>query len=123
MRAGLVNFRMHVAPPTFRACSGRAKGPARSPPFRRTEKQALAFAASSSWSTNEQGPPGGGPCPGAWERARKPRPGGTKPGLPLLAGARGGFRRAPEPVRRLAALHLQSPLKHVTQNRTTSFLW
>jgi hypothetical protein len=23
----------------------------------------------------------------------------------------------------LAALHLQSPSKHVTQNRTTSFLW
>src|SRR6188472_3927963 len=43
--------------------------------------------------------------------------------LPTLAGARGGFRRAPEPVRRLAALHLQSPIKHVNQVRTTSFLW
>ena len=36
------------------------------------------------------------------ERTRKPRPGGTTPGLPLLAGARGGFRRAPKPVRRLS---------------------
>jgi hypothetical protein len=26
-------------------------------------------------------------------------------------------------VRRLAALHLQSPIKHVIQVRTTSFLW
>ena len=41
----------------------------------------------------------------------------------LLAGARGGFHRAPKPVRRLAALHLQSPIKHVNQVRTTSFLW
>lgn len=49
--------------------------------------------------------------------------GWDKTRLPTIAGARGGFRRAPEPVRRLAALHLQSPLKHVNQVRTTSFLW
>jgi len=48
---------------------------------------------------------------------------GQSPVSLTLAGARGGFRRAPKPVRRLAALHLQSPSKHVTQNRTTSFLW
>lgn len=41
----------------------------------------------------------------------------------LLAGARVGFHRALETVRRLAALHLQSPIKHVNQVRTTSFLW
>lgn len=51
------------------------------------------------------------------------RSGGTKSDLHVHAGARGGLRRAPKPVRRLAALHLQSPFKHVTQNRTTSFLW
>jgi hypothetical protein len=48
-----------------------------------------------------------------WDKAR----------LPALTGARVGFHRAPEPVRRLAALHLQSPIKHVIQVRTTSFLW
>ena len=65
----------------------------------------------------------GRPLPGALERAREPRQGGTTPGLPLLAGARVGFRRAADTVRRLAALHLQCPLKHVNQSRTTSFLW
>ena len=45
-----------------------------------------------------------------------PWSGGTKSDLHAHAGARVGFHRAPEPVRRLAALHLQSPLKHVTQN-------
>ena len=56
------------------------------------------------------------PLSGACKRTRERRPGGTTPGLPLLAGARVGFRRAPETVRRLAALHLQSPFKHVTRN-------
>ena len=53
---------------------------------------------------------------------------------PLLAGARGGFRRAARgtpPIRNgrstvppdlLAALHLRCPRNHVTQVRTTSFL-
>lgn len=41
---------------------------------------------------------------------------GTKRDLHAYAGARVWIRRAPKPVRRLAALHLQSPFKHVTQN-------
>jgi hypothetical protein len=69
------------------------------------------------------GPPEGGPgqvlvtsvkAASGWDKARH---------YPL-AGARGGFHRAPrKQVRRLAALHLQSPIKHVNQVRTTSFLW
>jgi hypothetical protein len=72
---------------------------------------------------NEQGPPEGGPCLVLGnERGNRgrvgqrpvflcsPVPGLDSAGRPNQCGA-------------LAALHLQSPLKHVTQNRTTSFLW
>src|SRR6476620_3614774 len=67
------------------------------------------------------GPPGGGPDQ-VHEASAEPATGRDAPGLPLLAGARVGFRRAAEQVRRLAALHLQCPLQHVNQVRTTSFL-
>jgi len=72
---------------------------------------------------NASGPPGGGPdqvhgtsagTANGWDNARFPYarrcPGWIPPGCP-------------NKVRRLAALHLQSPVKHVNQVRTTSFLW
>ncbi len=45
----------------------------------------------------------------------KLRSGGTRSDLHVYAGARGWIPPG-APVRRLAALHLQSPFKHVTQN-------
>ena len=112
-RGGRLRRRPQAA--TFGGCST----PASSSSGARGGAPATTRPSSSSRPPkrlNELGPPGGGPSAGAWERTRELRPGGTTPGPPLLAGARGGFRRAPKPVRRLAALHLQSPLKHVTRN-------
>jgi len=70
----------------------------------------------------QPGPPEGGPglvlgdeC-GNRERVGQDPP----PCDPPVPGVDSAGR---PPVRRLAALHLQSPVKHVNQLRTTSFLW
>ena len=112
-------------PKSNRSCSAAGGSPRTSSPKPRTvcARSPTESAKAARGRPKAPGPPFGGPGLVHRKRTRELRPGGTKPGLPTLAGARGGFRRAPKPVRRLAALHLQSPSKHVTQIRTTSFLW
>ncbi len=108
------------------AARGRAPAPARPPRRSRTRSGGPRRGTRPSRNLdvpNEQGPPESGPCQVLGnERGNRGRVGQRPVSLcsPVPGLDSAGL---PRQVRRLAALHLQCPLKHVTQNRTTSFLW